>query len=478
MPGFDPQRIDSLSFFSGQRQFRIKRTGATWRFDDGTATVDLAALDGLFTALRGGRWHRRADTQSGRFAPAGVHEGRGIVVDGVRLTVGFELAGTGQRWIVRGDEALLVDGWVANALALDRLALRVRRPLDCNAPTFTATTSTGTLRVLDAHMTEPKQLWLDRSALDYLADLCARIEIVELDGKPDGRQGLHVVATGELRETGVCANDHVYVDTNTGTGCVEGRHVRELAEFLAGLATAPRELADPRPLPIDPVKLMLRDRSVLELDKRPRIGGADADPDAVRALVAALGARGTIVTRPAGAPRGSITATDRAGTHVTLELFDKVVARAGEPGAIALDDASWQILMRPSAALRDATRWREDVVTLTSITLDRVTYERGSVLGEWTREPSGPFDPKLVDALAESLAMVRAPIGDAPRAIAHRVRVTFAPPAGSPITHTLEIGAPSTTGCAARLDNAATGVRLEPGLCMAVLALATRSARD
>jgi hypothetical protein len=465
MPGFvDPSRITSIELVAGDVRTSIKRVGNEWRFADSNAVVDPMALDALFTALRAGRWHRRASATDKLLGKR-----QGITLAGTTFTLGVDLPGSGQRWIVRGDDALLVDSWIANALVPDPFQLRVRHPLDCNAPTLTATTSAGTLRIVDGHMIEPKSQWIDRAMLDYLADLCARLEIVSADGKRDGRRGLHVAAAGELRETGACSGDYVYVETSTGPGCIEARHVRELAELLAGVAAASAEAGDGRPLPIVPATLTLQDGSVLELDKRWRIAGNDADADSVRELLAALTMRGTVAARPAGKPRATITAVDAAGTSVTLELFDKVVARAGEPGAIALPDAAWSTITRPTAVLRDATRWREDVTTLTSITLDGVTYTRGVVLGEWTREPAGGFDPKLVDALAESLATVRAPIAKAPTSIAHRVRVVFTPPAGSPITHALDIGAPSSTHCAARIGD--TGVRLPEALCMAVLAL-------
>jgi hypothetical protein len=182
--------------------------------------------------------------------------------------------------------------------------------------------------------------------------------------------------------------------------------------------------------------------------------------------------RGAVKQRPATKPAATITAVDRAGTEVVLELFERAIARRGEAIAIEIAADAWKIITRPSTALRDPIRWREDATNLSAITLDNVTYKRGAVLGEWTREPAGKLDPMLVDALVETLATVRAPAGSAPKAIAHRLRVTITPPAGAPITHAIELAAPTHDGCAARLDG--KPVLLPLPLCTAAFALAAQ----
>lgn len=493
LPGFDAARVTALVVSAGDRAHALTRAGSGWQVDG--VAADPATVDAIFTALRGARWHRRASR-----ATAGVDLGgagdssqpaarRSLRVGGTTFTIGAELRGTGQTWLVRstsrGDEALLVDSWVATALTPTILALRVRHPLDCaGANLITATpdgnaTGQGTVKIEGRRLVEPHALWLDEHVLSALADACARVEIVALADQGSMRStapGLRIAADAStLAETGTCEGGRALVDTSSGQGCVEVDALQGLRDALRTLGTAPHDAIDLRPLPIDPVELVLADGSVLELAGRMRIGDRDADPDAVRELVRALTTRGeSAVARSTGAkPRAAIKATDRAGSAVTLELFaDQTIGRAGEPGVIRVQPRDWDIITRPTAALRDATRWREDATTISSVTLDNVTYERGAVLGEWTREPAGAFDPAVVDALVESLATVRAPIAAPPRAIVHRLTVTITPPAGAPTTHAIEFAPPAGDGCPARVDGAPAMLPLP--LCMAALALASQ----
>jgi hypothetical protein len=131
--------------------------------------------------------------------------------------------------------------------------------------------------------------------------------------------------------------------------------------------------------------------------------------------------------------------------------------------------------VRSSTDYRDPTRWREDPTTISSLSLDDVTFTRGAVLGEWTRKPAGKpgdkFDAALVDALASALATVRArprqETTEHPRML-HHVTLTITPPTGAPSTHKLEMGGTDPGGCAGTADGAAVELPLE--LCTAVLA--------
>jgi hypothetical protein len=336
----------------------------------------------------------------------------------------------------------------------------------------------ASVRIAGNHLLQPRDMWLDEHALRALGDACAAIETLPIDGQRDNKPGLRVTVAsaepGELIQVGTCASGRVFVDSGIGPGCVDAAALRTLEDALRTLAAAPLDALDLRPLPVDPDKLVLQDGTVLGLGNAPRLGDADADPERVRELVRALTTRGeAAVPRPAGKPSATITATDRAGTQVALELFDQghLIARAGEPGAIRVRDAEWKVITRPAAALRDTVRWREDATTISAVTVDNVTYKRGAVLGEWTREPAGKVDAALVEALVETLATVRAPVGPAPTAIAHRLRVTITPPAGQPTTHTLELAAPSGQGCAGRVDGQPAMLPLP--LCTAAVALAS-----
>lgn len=474
VPGLDTSRVAELVFTRGAQTIRITRAGNEWRWQDPPGLADPVAIDAVLTALRGGRWHRRAAAKV-----AGSPRAQ-LSVDGTSLGIGAPLAGSEQTWIVRGDDAVLVDTWVATALAPEPLALRQRHPLDCTAATsITATLPSGTVKVEATRLVEPRALWIDERWLEWLYDACAKIEIVALEpGVRAAQAGLRIRTDGggELTQVGACDRDRILVDTSAGTGCIDAGALRELDGALRKLVDTPYQAIDLRPLPIVPAELTLQDGTALELAARPRIGDADADPERVRELVAALSARGeTSIPLPATKPAAAIIAVDGAGTQVVLDLFDRAIARRGEQGAIQISPAQWATITRPTAVLRDPTRWREDPTTISSLTLDHVTYKRGAVLGEWTREPAGKVDPHLVDALAEAVATVRAPAGPPPKMIAHRLRVTMTPPAGAPTTHTLELAAPSDAGCAGRVDG--TAVLLPLPLCTAVAALAAVAAQ-
>ena len=106
-------------------------------------------------------------------------------------------------------------------------------------------------------------------------------------------------------------------------------------------------------------------------------------------------------------------------------------------------------------------------------------YDRGAVLGEWSRTPAGPVAKPFgraqvpaVEALATAVAQVRAPAAALPPGFRpqHRITVTFAPPVGEPSEHVLELGPPRATGCMARIDGAGATAPLV--LCTAAVALA------
>jgi hypothetical protein len=475
-PGFDASAVTQIELGRGGRDISLRRIGDTWKLENPPVDVDTATLDALFTALRGGRWHRR-DPASAAGVPGDPREVVRTTVGDTSFLLGRDVPGAGQTWIVRSSRqrevALLVDNWIASALSPDPLALRVRYPLDCaGANAIVATTSIGTVKIAGTRLVEPRALWLDERVLARLRGACAGVEILALGGTRDGKPGLRIEADDvALVQVGTCGRDQVLVETSSGDGCIAGAALHDLRDAIDAILAAPHEAIDLRPLPIDPVRLVLGDGSGLDLAAR-RVADRDADPDAVRDLVRALTTRGqaAIPRPPRRKPRATLRATDRGGTEVVLEVVDAALGRAGEPALIRVDPRDLAIIARPSAALRDTTRWREDPTTITSFTLDGVTYRRGVVLGEWTRDPGGPFDAALVDALVESLASLRAPAAETPRAIRHRLSLTFTPPAGTPTTHAIELAPPAGDACPGRVDGAP--VRLPLPACTAVLALA------
>jgi hypothetical protein len=289
-------------------------------------------------------------------------------------------------------------------------------------------------------------------------------DVISLEGPLPGAFSV------SLSVTGTCDGGRVRVEATTGGGCVESGAWQAVIDALAPLRAMKDDVIAKYPLPIEPSQITFGDGTVLSLASPPRIGDSDADRMRVEKLVFALMTDGKRTARPAGTPRSTLTVRDAAGTEVVLELFDHAIARRGEPGAIALDAELLAVIAQPPSAYLNPLRWREDVTTLSSLTINGTTYTRGAVLGEWTRTPAGAVDGALVDALAQALAIVRAPnVGSEPP-LPLSIHVTFTPPAGKPTTHELALGAPNADGCPARIDGALVRADLE--LCTAAHALA------
>ncbi len=445
VPGLDVEAITSVRFSRADHAFEISRAG------------ERAALDKLVTALRGGRWHRRADK-----AAAGQVRTRVTIVAGARtveLGIGAALAGTGQTWIAREDDAVLVDDWIASALDLDRLDFVDRHPL-------AGAGASDVLRVdgleLRGHPRRLAGLVPDAGLVHALEVAYAAVEIVAVAPPPPGGEPAATVALDRvvIAGFGPCSGkpELELVRSKPGEGgCVDRARWQAVLDAAAALRRPPEQIVERRPVPIDPKQLVLADGGKLDRTKRPQLDGHDADPDRVGELVAALAAPAEPVALPQGKPTGSIVAGD-----ITLDLYDHVLARRGEPVALRPSREAWAILTRPSAALREPTRWIEEPTTISQLTIDGATYNRGATLGEWT----GARDPALVDAVVSALATLRAPTGPAPARVDHRIELVITPPAGPPITHRLELG----PQCAARADG--EPVALPLAACTAVTAAA------
>jgi len=442
-PGLDLDRLDTLEIGSAH----LRRAGEHWQTEWGRA--DAAAVDAILSALRGARWHRRADKSVAGPPRATLRAGAATIA------IGRALPGTAQTWLAIGDHAYLVDDWVATALAPAPLALVERHPLAAAASARELSFSGGPrLRLHGGQRVEPQALWLDPARVVALEEACAALEIVELaQAAPASGPAIRLAHPDAVVEVaGVCAGDRVRV-IGTTIGCVERAAWQRVVEAATALAGDPAPIVDRRPLPIAPTTLAFGGKPI---DLR-----RDVDAEAAAALLAALAAPAEVVPRPPGKPASTIVADT-----ITLELYAGVLARAGEPVALRPSREAWAIIARGAAALRDPTRWREDPLTITSITLDLITYTRGAVIGEWQRKPAGKIDGALVDALVESVASLRAPTGPAPASIAHRISFTVTPPAGKPATHAIELA----TGCAGRADH--EPVALPLALCTAAAALA------
>jgi len=491
VPGFDAAQVTALAWArDGEPAIRIERVpgsgSATWRWTAPiTAPADASTVEATLAALRGARWHRRERAGSAGIARATLTITRGSAT--TRIDVGAPLEGSAQTWVVLDGRALLVDDWVARALAPAPLALRVARPFADAASARAielvreAPPLARRLEGFPRRLAGPAGFVL---APEVATDVHRALAGLALTGLPaaavEGASRLAIAlepATGprvtiDVRERG-CTPPDVAISGSLGDGCAGIDQVAAIERALADLARPATELVDRRALPFEPASLVLPDGAVLDLAGRPKLGDAPADPALVSELVLALATPVTQVVESAStiAPLGTITAADRAGTTLVLELLPgERIRRRGEPVALVPGPGAWAILRRPSTALRDPTLWREEPTTIRTISIDRTTYTRGAVVGEWTRSGPGRDDPAAVTELAANLALGRArPLPATPR-VRHRVTFEVAPPTGAPVTRTLELGARRGAGCEAIVDG--TPVLFEPELCDLVARLA------
>jgi hypothetical protein len=418
---------------AGEAPIVLVKRGHEWRWRAPDIRADAATVDGILTALRA-KWHRSG-------AATGSRHGS-LRVGATTIEIGEPLAGTEQTWIVRDGRALLVDNWVARALVPSRLALRVREPL-ANTPGAKVIDVAG-IRLEGTHRVVPDSMWLDPDLVRTFHDAAAAVEIVALDRATREGPTFAIVVDGKrVERVGTCGR-RIFVTTPDGDGCVDA-DVWNAFEAAARALAGP--VADPRPLPFAPSTITFGDGTVLDVKSH------DLDHDRVRELLAALQARGELVPR-AGTPIGKLVADG-----ITLDLYKDGVAREGEP--VMIRTPLIDVIRRPAAAYRDTTRWREDALTIQSITVDGKIFTRGAVIGEWT----GATQPGRVEALAGTLATVRAPAADKAGPAKHHIAVTFAPPTGKPTTHTVEIG----EHCRGRIDGAPVVVPAD--LCTAVVGL-------
>ena len=503
-PGFAPDRVTELVWQrAGAPVVRAVRTGGWQLVAPARAPADPDAIGEVLAALRGARWHRRGPARDVRVATTLT-----IVAGGERRVLGLASGDATQRWIVDGDHAVLVDGWVVRALDRDALALRVVRPLAeaAHAATIVIEGEPPSAGVPEARVDlrlegTPRRL-VRPVALALAADVAGTLDRaqrdVEIVRAPDGPvtgHGLAITVAGEAGVTtvelaGDCAGaaERVAVTGTAGDGCIERAAADAVVRAVARLLEPPAAIALRQPLPFAPATLVLADGAALDVAAL-RVADRPADPTRVAELLAVLAAPAELVARPAGPVTQRVTA--RAGAAaITLELLaGRRVARAGEPIALQLAPGAWDVLVRPARALRDPALWLEEPTTITAVRVDDVRYTRGAVIGAWSRQPAGIADAAALEALVGLLAAPRArdfvdrtappfggaavrapPAGDPPLAVAHRVALTVTPPAGPTLERVLELGAPRATGCPARVG--ADIVVLPIELCAQVARLA------
>jgi hypothetical protein len=512
VPGFDPDRATELVWErAGQPAIRVVRAGDGWevrtpsRADPDAAShvpADPGVIGDVLAALRGARWHRRGE-------PVPVHTTLAVVAGPTHhvLGIGAPIAGTEQTWIVADGRGVVVDRWVARALDRELFALRIKAPLtgihrartilveghvDGNGGERVHMRIDGNPRRLDA----PGGFVIAAGIAGEIERALGDIAIVRIPDGPSAAHGLTITISDEGSPHGAgsavtvvlggsCpgAHDLVAVSGTVGDGCIESAAAAAVDRAIGQLLRPPEAVVERRPIPFEPMRIMLADTVLLDTTA-VRVGDHPAEPARVAELLAALAAPAEVVRRPARPAAQHLVVTGRTGAAITLELFaEHVLARPGEPVALRPAPGAWRLLVRPSRELRDPTLWLEEPTTITAVRIDRVRYQRGAILGDWTRQPAGgpgttsgkapgrAVDTKTLEALVGLLAAPRSLgfVDDQVPAV-HRVTLTITPPAGDPTEHVLVLGAPRAAGCPARIDR--DTILLPAAVCAQVAALA------
>ena len=487
MAPLDPTRVQTITW--QPQPLALERIGQGWKLvDDPTTPVVARAVDDLLSSLRAARWHRRADrTRLGAVRRTLVFA---QFSSQHTIELGAPLAGTDQSWIaVDHGDALLVDNWLVALLDPSALGFRDRTPL-------AAAASASAITVHGAHELElAGPPWRVRGIVVAPALVEALVhalsELVLIAVAPAQPAPITTIAVDHLPSVGLggaCPEGGIGVAVGATTpACTDAASAAAVIHAIEALAGAPAEVIDRRPLAVPFDELVLPD-GTLTIGKRPTIAIAGAvhraELDRIAELVHALAEPGEPIAPPTAKPDFTLVTKT-----ITLDVFATAVQRRGEPLALAITPATRAVLGRSARVLIDAERWSEEPTTITTLALDGITYTRGVVLGEWSRTPAGPIDPALVDALAQAVAKLHAPArtGNAP--LLHHLTVTFAPPVGPTVVHTLALGSPTFAepglprrgsaaegqrgvidGCAGESDEQSVTAPL--ALCTAVAALA------
>ena len=490
LPGFAPERVTELVWTRpGQPAIHVARAGAWQLTAPAPAPADPDAIGEVLAALRGARWHRRSRVRGARPATTTLT----IVSGADRQVLGLAETDADQGWLVTGDARLLVDSWVSRALDRELLTLRIARPLadparavtiviEGEPPASSVPSARVDLRLTGTprRLVRPIELVLASEPASELARALSDVALVRLPDSPVSGHGLAITLSGDAGGTtvelaGDCpgAPELVAITGTTGDGCIARAAADAVVRAVARLLQAPAAIAERRLVPFEPTQVVLPDGAALTTSPL-RVADRPADPPRVAELFAALAAPADLVALPATPPTHHLVAS-AAGAKLTLDIFaGGVVARHGEPIALRLAPGAWQLLTRPSRELREPGLWLEEPTTITAVRIDDRRYERGAVIGTWSRQPAGAADAATLEALATALAAPRALGFVAGFPITHRVTLSVTPPVGAASEHVLELGAPRATGCPARVGG--DSVLLPASLCRQVAALAGEGA--
>lgn len=397
------------------------RTGDTWKA--GNVILDRAAIDDVLRTLEAATWHRRGGNAGAIHAT--------LDVDNLHIGIGDPLLGAAQTWLVVDGTPVLVDTWVAHALVPDPFALHVLHPFAGAAHADRLVMHVPDLELVGHPRRLGGKQLADAAAVRALEQALADIEIGEVARPSSGPSTVQL--DGATTFVGGACLDDIATTGPYGQQCI-GR-----AAWDRAVAAAEAVHVDLHPVTAPPRTIVLPDGSV------------DAHDASATALVHALVTPGTVIDSTAK-PLRTLT-IDGASLDV---LPGDAVRRTLDGTVLHIAHADWLALQQPATAWADSTRWSEDPSAVTEITIEKTTYRRGDVLGEWT-----PHAPAGIEPLAAALAHVQARDGAA-APTAHSFAVTLAPPIGPQATHTLELG----VHCAGRIDG--KPVLFEPATCRAL----------
>ena len=387
----------------------------------GDTTLDTVAVDDVLRTLDAATWHRRGGNAGTIHAT--------LDVDHTHIGIGDPLLGAAQTWLVVDGTPLLVDTWVAHALVPGELALHVQHPFEAAARADRLVMHDPDVELVGHPRRLGGKQLADPATVHALEQALADVEI--LDRRSPSAGPTSVVLDGITTLVGGACGDDLATSGRYGQQCI-GHHA-----WNRVVTAAEAVQVDLHPVIGTPRTIVLFD------------GTVDAHDAQAAPLVHALVTPGTVVASDARALR--MITVDGAALGV---LPGDAVRRTTDGTVLQIAHADWRALQEPASAWADPTRWSEDPSAVTQIAIDKTTYQRGAVLGEWT-------PPAKLDDLAAALAHVQARDGTA-APTSHTITVTLAPPVGSPATHTLELGA----HCAGRIDT--QPVVFEPATCHAL----------
>lgn len=513
--GLDVDAVSALGWQrQGQPELHLAREGERWVWIKPIeAAADRSAVANLLATLRAARWHRREPASAAGPTHAVLTISTASPTTGGKppeyadlprrtLAIGAPLPGTEQAWIVDGEDALLVDAWVARALDPDPVTLMVRLPLDAiaQAPWIKIGDMRRGLQIEGAprRLVSPYVAVVRSELIENLQQAVGALEIVSLRPspwipgptpsspptlapEPPSDPITIEVPSGSFVIGQSCGDPgHVRLSSRTVTGCVTREaYVAALTAIEALHATA-RDVMEPRPAPVDAATITLRDGAILDVTKL-RIGEHAADPVRVTELLSLLAAPAELTDAPRTAKViAKLEITDRHAATISLELLPGgVVRRPGEDLGMKVTPASASVLERTAAAYRDLTPWSEDPLAVLAIRIDdNRSSVRGAVIGEWSHPNKSSQMPwaeaaqsTALELLASQLAAPR-PISPGPPAFAtaHRVVIVIKPPAGPVLEHALEVGRKTAAGCPVRASGMA--LLLPAPVCEAIATIA------